>query len=401
MKKTMALLMTGGFVVAGACSAPEDFNWVRCNPDPFDVVDGCKGQEADAGTDAADAGEDGDLGLDATASNDDSTSCNGGAGRCVPLPEGGEQQAGLWSKEPIALWVGPPPKAGDPPLVCPPGMVEQFRLYKDLVAPPAECEPCECGPSSGTCTELPASIEVRAATCAENGGMSVPFDGPAGWDGSCTSTNALPAGADCGGEPCAQSVVVSALPGPTTEAPCQPVKAVPDFTTKTEWGNTLLGCTANVDDDSCKSTEKSCVADPGLPYLQCVYRGGASAPEDCPINYRFAWYVGSPKDVIDDRGCDECACGPPEGGGCKASIRLYDDATCASQFEQGGLASGYEKCINVVAPGRALGAKAITDLEFVPGACTTGGGLPSGLAAEDVERAVTFCCIGPFYLDLN
>ncbi|WP_170319464.1 hypothetical protein [Polyangium spumosum] len=397
----MALLFTVGFVVVGACSAPEEFGLVECNPDPFAVYNRCVDPEPDAGTDAADAGDDGDLGLDATASNEDPTSCQGGAGRCVPVPEGGEQQAGLWSKEPIALLVATTPKKGDPPLVCPPGMVEQFRLHADLDAPPAECEPCECGPSSGTCTELPASIEVRAGTCAESGVMSVPFDGPAGWDGSCTSANALPAGADCGGEPCAQSVVVSALPGPTTEEPCQPVKATPDFTTKTEWKTAMLGCTANLDDDSCNSTKKSCVADPGLPYLQCVHREGTFSPEDCPMNYRFAWYVGSPEDVIDDRGCEDCACGPPEGGGCKASIRLYNDEACTSQFEQGGLASGYEKCINVVTPGRAIGAKAITDLEYVPGACASGGGTPRGLAAEDASRAVTFCCLYSLYIDIQ
>ncbi|MDI1478591.1 hypothetical protein [Polyangium sp. y55x31] len=213
--------------------------------------------------------------------------------------------------------------------------------------------------------------------------------------------NALPAGADCGGEPCAQSVVVSPLPGPTTEEPCQLVKAAPDFTTKTEWKTAVLGCTANLDDDSCGSREKSCVADPGPEYLHCVHRGGEFTLEDCPLNYRYAWYVGYPKDVADDRACEACACGPVVGSGCVGSVRLYNDAACASEFEKGGLASGYEKCINIVAPGRALGAKAITDLAYVPGECLSSGGTPTGAATRNAIGAVTFCCLGPFYLDIN
>jgi len=394
---TIWAMLVGG-AITSACTVAPDAAWDDCDPDPrYPTGKLC----VDAGADAAADASDEDAGLGTPGSDPQSTSCQTGGGRCVPVPSGGEH-AGLWSEVPIALWVGPAPKEGDPPLQCPGDTSsEKFRLYSDLVAPPAECEPCECGPSSGTCTDLPASIEVRAGVCGEAGAMSVPFDGPAGWDGSCTSTNALPAGADCGGEPCAQSILISALPGPTTEEPCSPVEPVPDFATKTEWKTAVLGCSANVDDDSCRSRDESCVADPGPEYLHCVFRAGEYTLEECPRNYRYAKYVGYPKDAVDDRGCEACACGPPEGSGCLASLRLYSNPGCSAQFEQSSISSNGEKCTDIHPPGRAIAAKSIEDMAYMPGECASTGGTPTGAAFRDVTGAVTFCCIWPFYIDIN
>ncbi len=376
----LSVLLSLGLVVA-SCTAAPSFAPGECDPDSYFPVPEC----IDAGTDAGDAG------TDAEAETDDAgqSACTG---RCVPVPSG---NAGYWTEMAISLFVAAP---GALPTECPPGTSsEKFRLFADLDAPAAECAACECG-ASGACSGLPENMEIRAGACGEMGAASLPFDGPAGWDGSCTSENALPAGAQCGGEPCAQSVWVSPLPGPTSES-CTPKSETPAFTKKTDWKLAGLACMANTNDDACYSDggTEYCVSDPGPGWLQCIVREGVDVP--CPDNYLYARYEMFPEDgVIDDRGCANCECGEPAGGGCTASIRLYDDAACASQSEQNGLQSPYDQCVNILPVGHALAAKAITDLAYVPGSCETSGGTPTGSAVRDVTRAVTFCCLHPFYL---
>ncbi|MDC0749321.1 hypothetical protein [Polyangium mundeleinium] len=142
--------------------------------------------------------------------------------------------------------------------------------------------------------------------------MSLPFSGPAGWDGSCTSTNALPAGASCGGELCAQSVRASVLPGPTSES-CAPKSAAPSFTTKRVWKLGAHACMANTNDDTCgeSATRRYCVADPGPEFLFVVHGQGVQEP--CPDNYNHQRHEMYPEEPIDDRGCEACECGAPKG----------------------------------------------------------------------------------------
>jgi hypothetical protein len=100
---------------------------------------------------------------------------------------------------------------------------------------------------------------------------------------------------------------------------------------------------------------------------------------------------------IDHRGCGECQCGAPVGSGCLASLRFYDDAACGSQFATNPISSSDPQCVKIIPPGRAIGAKAITDLAYVPGSCSASGGEPTGAASPDPINAVTFCCLYPFY----
>ena len=313
------------------------------------------------------------------------------------MPSG---NAGYWSEVAVSLLVYPPNAMAEPP-TCPEGAkAEKWRLFAELDAPAAACEPCECGPSTGACKALPEKIEIRAGACGESGAESLPFDGPAGWDGSCTSDNALPAGAQCGGEPCAQSVWVSPLPGPTNEEGCSPKSETPAFTKTREWKLAGLACMNNTDDDACAPDDagtRYCVSDPGPGWLQCVVREGADAP--CPDNYNWDRYEMYPEDaLIDERDCEECACGPPWGSACTASFHLYEGPLCSSQSEQFGLLSPDDQCHDTVPPGHAIAGKAITDLEYVPGTCAATGGAPKGEAKKDMTRAVTFCCLYPFYL---
>ena len=283
------------------------------------------------------------------------------------------------------------------PAKCPDEVpFEKYRRYADLVAPPAQCEPCPCPPSEGTCSGLSPAIEVRAGTCAENGAPSLSFDGPAGWDGSCTSTNALPAGMQCGDEPCAQSVWTAPLPGPTSES-CPVTSVQPAFTKpKAEWLTAGLACEVKELDGACDPDEKRCVRELPYPWLLCVALKGENA---CPGNYTYAKFLMYGEEPIDERGCNACACGgDPMGGACLASMKLYNDAACTLQFIEQPISSVADECENVFPAGRALGAKSITDLAYMPGTCAATGGEPRGEVKVDPTDAVTFCCLAPFDL---
>jgi hypothetical protein len=80
-------------------------------------------------------------------------------------------------------------------------------------------------------------------------------------------------------------------------------------------------------------------------------------------------------------------------------VRLYDDSACQSQFSVNDLSSSGGQCINLFPAGKAIGAKAITDLSYTAGTCKPFGGEPGGKAYEDPkepEDIVTFCCRAPF-----
>ncbi|MDI1432826.1 hypothetical protein [Polyangium sorediatum] len=293
----------------------------------------------------------------------------------------------------MLLWVGP---ASDMPAFCPKEVpYEKYRRYSGLVAPPATCESCSCEKPEGTCSGLPASIEIRTNACEQSGGMSVPFDGPAGWDGSCTSEAALPAGAQCGGQPCAQYVGASALPGPIEEG-CAVTAETPAFTKERSWLLGGLACEVEELDGACPESRR-CMQDLSLPWLQCVALTGEHT---CPGNYSYARFVMFDKEPVDDRGCNACTCGAPEDGLCVASLHVYEDPACALQSTevQVPLASTDTGCGKILPAGRAVGSKAITDLTYVPGTCSASGGEPIGEAREDMNTAVTFCCTYPFAL---
>lgn len=382
------LLGAIGAFALGACSAPPFVGVDQCAPGaPFPEPE-C----------IPDAGSDADAGEEASAPQ---SIC---AGRCAPVAVGGTKP-GLWHEPPISLWIGPPELV---PSCCPGAKGckdksadvpnDKFRLFGELVAPPAACEPCECGASEGTCTGLPESIEIRTGPCGQGGVTSLPFDGPAGWDGSCSSEGALPAGAKCpagSNTPCAHTVRASPLPGPATES-CPPTSAAPTFTKETSWEIAALACHGNTREDDCNNPSAYCINDPGLAWLQCVYREGKH--DDCPANYpwNFTFYPPTP---IDDRGCEACSCGAPVGSGCLATMRIYDDGVCGQQASVNALSSFEEQCIGIQPPGRVLGAKSITDLEYLPGTCEATGGKPIGSVEADKENAVSFCCLSFFDIE--
>ncbi|MDI3286662.1 hypothetical protein [Polyangium sp. 15x6] len=381
-----------GLAVVEACSAPPSYNRGECDPEALEPSPACR---SDAGADAdADAGGGSDEPDAAQAT------CSDGLGRCVPEPS--SESAGDWPRTTMLLWYGPRELA---PANCDEArklggygddveFFEKYRRFAYLDAPPAACE-CSCPASEGSCTKLPETIEVRAGTCAENGAPALPFGGPAGWDGSCTSANALPAGADCGGEPCAQSVYASPLPGPTSEA-CPSITKPAAFTKTTDWRWIGLACEAKEREGRCETSTHRCMYDLPYPFLQCVALRGIHAK--CPGNYdRYDPIYLYGEVPIDTRGCTTCECGgSPVGSGCIGNLRFYSDGACTVGANTVDVASFDEQCTNVFPPGRALGSKAITDLAYIPGLCLATGGEPTGAASEDFADAVTFCCLPPF-----
>lgn len=381
-----AVVASGGLTLAlDGCTVAPDTYIAECDPDPLFPSKYCPG---DAGSDADaadDASQDGP-GVDPQAH------CTG---RCVPAPSGSE--AGFWSEVPLLVWIGP---ADEVPSECPKEVApnEKFRRFADLIAPPASCDLCGCEKSEGTCTGLPEEIRVQAGTCGQSGIETLPFDGPVGWDGSCSSADALPEGAKCpagSSSFCAQSIWASALPGPTSEGCAVTVTPAPKFNVETRWNLAALACHANTREDDCASDSQYCVNDLPLPWSQCVWRAGLH--EECPGDYSFVRYWTYIGKVIDDRKCNACECGAPVGSACLGTLRLYDDAACTSEFEKLSMSSYGEKCVTMQPPGRALGAEAITDLTYKPGTCVASGGEPTGEAKADETDAVTFCCLPPFY----
>jgi hypothetical protein len=87
------------------------------------------------------------------------------------------------------------------------------------------------------------------------------------------------------------------------------------------------------------------------------------------------------------------------GSACLATLRLYDDGACGSQFIQVGLGSNKAQCTDIINAGGAIGSKAITDLHYMPGTCEASGGTPEGKAEPNPETAVTFCCLPLFDIE--
>jgi hypothetical protein len=295
---------------------------------------------------------------------------------------------------PAPLWIG---KAEDAPETCVP-YVGAFgsRRFADLVSPPAECDACTCE-AQGTCTGAPGKISVRAGTCDQEGATAIDASDPAGWDGSCTTTNAIPADAKCNGVPCAQSIAASAMPGPSDET-CVGSGGIPSATLPaTRWATVALSCAASApaEDSTCVAPSLACTNKLPAGWRHCIYRRGI---HDCPAEsaYTDARFVVYDENAVKEgRSCSACSCGAPVGGACVGQLRMYADGACSQLVEQGPVSSLDGGCSNMTVPGAAVGSKEIAGLGYVPGTCAATGGEPKGKATPDPEGAATWCCLKP------
>jgi hypothetical protein len=379
-----SILISAAFVVTGifsvnACSAPPSVDIAECAPNPLETSSRCA-KPIDAGTDAeSDANEEVDA-------DDARVACTSKGGECVTLHEDGN---GFEWEGPDPVWFG---AAKDAPTECPFDGKIHLARYSGLHAPPLDCASCECEEATGICTGVPNSISVGTTACTP-GGTSTPFDGPDGWDGSCTNANGITAGAQCppgSGTPCVQSIAWSALPGPENEACAVKVHPVPGFNgTTTSWETAAIGCVSTMARDLCNNGNEVCRPAALQNWFQCVWRSGE---HECPANFTHSRRVMYEHEPKDSRSCSACSCGEPVGGSCTANFSIYKDSSCMSTIGIQSISSSMSDCDPIFPAGQAIGSKSITDHDYVPGLCAASGGEPIGEAVEDKGTATTICC---------
>ncbi len=92
--------------------------------------------------------------------------------------------------------------------------------------------------------------------------------------------------------------------------------------------------------------------------------------------------------TLDDRGCDACTCGAPQGLSCTpGDVDIYDSDNC-NDFAQtiGASCSETSGAIDLLSGSYRLNAGVVSG----QGTCTAGGGQPNG--AVTGEKPVTICC---------
>lgn len=307
---------------------------------------------------------------------------------------------------PQPLWVGA--RAEDPG--CPPE-IGAFgdRRFNDLEVPAPGCPACVCGPIEGSCSPRPNSIMVRADFCEVLQSYTTDFSAPENWDGSCTSINAIPAGAECpagSGIPCAKSIYTSALLDPVEG--CEPIaapvpKARADAASSSiptpnahsdspRWSTDVLSCNATPLDLACPDHDSTRFAVLPGGWRHCV-RHEEKGIHECPNGSKYKDQVIAYSDTgyVDTRQCTECGC-KAGGGTCYGTFNVYEDEQCTKFVNGATLNSDTYECTNFK-PGQAVGSKELVDLTYVPGKCEPTGGLAIGTVVKNDDEAVTWCCL--------
>jgi hypothetical protein len=303
--------------------------------------------------------------------------------QCVP-------RAGADWTGPVLLWTG---AEADAPL-CPSLAGNFLKTYTGHADPkPPTCGACACKEPDGSCA-LPATLTASSAPCPGTapGAVHTSFDPPAGWSGTCTAANAIPAGALCGGVPCVRSVTIAPLT--LSNDTCEPIQ--PDgYQSPATWGRFALACSGEMISGRCASIgDGVCVRPaPGPEFTQCVFRHVALAEVDgvgCDPGYpeKSVFYEGFADFA---QACEPCTCEPATGSTCTGSIALFKDAACGVPLLGPVIPidSTGSKCFDLPA-GSPLGSKQVNETSYLHGACAPSGG---GLKPEASPVYPTiFCC---------
>jgi hypothetical protein len=285
-------------------------------------------------------------------------------GECVEAPGG-------WSG-PTWLWFGPKEQA-------PACEGESFyEGYGDFVSA-GLCEACTCQPPTGSCA-LPSQLTMSTKACNLPGGSTSSFDAPAEWNGQCDGSTQVPPGV-------AHSLTVA--PIEMVEHGCMvgppiPAKVIPMVGTTFARACHGRGWSACGD-----QTNAACIPDDAAPppgFRLCAFkfedvkcRPGTSFTER---------YVFSDEA---EEGCVDCACGPPEGSVCKATVSMYENGQCGGPpLLQLPISSVDPVCVDIAPPGQALGSKSAGPTTYVPGTCQPTGGQGNGKITP--VTPATFCC---------
>ncbi|WP_437659246.1 hypothetical protein [Sorangium sp. So ce1182] len=366
------------------------FSWVGCSGDaivhgPCQPQEyghpGCPWPEEGGGGAGGEGGSGGEGGTGGAGSGGDETAC---AGDCIP-------PAPLGWFGPALLWYGPPDQEPDCPAAAPNLGYEGFA---DLAPAPFACAACLCDPpdAAAASCQLPAGWSAHAsAWCDETpGAVETAFAAPEAWDGGCTAVNAIPAGQDCGGQPCVQSLSIDA-PAVTVTAACTPrVDEPPPPARLDPWQTRARACLPGAYTE-CPGDRSTCMPSPEQPgvtppggFLTCIFHEGDVTCTD-PYLDRHVFYGGAD----DTRSCSECACGEPEGASCTIMASVYSDGACAKTLVSAVVSSTTPFC-GVTPPGVGLGSKSAAVVAVDPGACAPSGGEPVGELLPAAPS--TFCC---------
>lgn len=241
-----------------------------------------------------------------------------------------------------------------------------FVGLTDVVAPDATCE-CECGLPMG-------------AVCA---GGAVERYSSAGCPGSPLETVSVEPG--CNDLTGSWSVLSGSFyfQAPiVTGGSCEPLSSV--VTEPAAFATRNVACAGAFVGTGCASGEL-CVPEPTGAFAPqwCVWQSGEHAcPADGPYVDQVLLYQG----LLDERGCEECTCAPPEGScvGTTATLSVENDCMGAAA---GTLSA--DACVNALGAGPAANA-----ISHNP------GGLPSGCAPNEPaptgevipSMPITLCC---------
>lgn len=287
-------------------------------------------------------------------------------GECLPL---GPNE---WTK-PELLWIGAEADAPACPASAP---IRNDQFHADLVAP-VTCGACTCAPSTGACS-LPTSIKAYNKPLCSSSVSPTSYDPPAGWGGTCTAANAIPAG---------QIQSVSIAPLMLTDNGCAPIEPM-NVQEPATWSTYVLVCsgaqTACGVDTTCAP-----IPPPDSGFRQCISQKGEPKVLECPKTYpdRHVVYDG----VDDQRVCSPCTCGTPAGGKCAGSISFFNDGACSTGPILTLTATSDAIACGSVPLGSALGSKAAGPVTYTPSTCEASGGVPAD-TAKLVGPSI-FCCL--------
>ncbi|MDC3960750.1 hypothetical protein KEG38_43255 [Polyangium jinanense] len=318
----------------------------------------------------------GDAGSEASADGE-SALC---PGDCAPKPPD------AW-KGPVHVAIGAAISLAECPASLP------NVVFEGQAAPepwPLVCPTCSCDAPLESC-ELPTTWTVSSAPCNDPGsGVKTNLDPSAGWDGTCTTEDAIAAGKLCGGAPCVQSIAVSR---PVLEQqPCVPHVDEPEFELPRFSGGpfatSVRACATDVQWPSCSDSALCVPQETG--FSVCISHSG---DETCPEgwNDKHVFY-----DAVDDlRFCEPCTCGLPKGGVCEIRYRIFDDSACSSELIAIKLSSAGDPnpCQDFSVAGVALASRTAEVLTYEPGACEPMGGTVAGEVV--LSQPTTFCCLTP------
>ena len=260
-----------------------------------------------------------------------------------------------------AAWKGPVAFLEDGQTECR-GAFPTFVLAgeSDLLGADAVCA-CACDDPAGQTCPAPTLHQHNTDDCTPPNAGSMPML-------TCSSVISPP--------PTAESMSIDADIPTGGSCAAVPTVDVPVMSSKAR-----MLC-ASVELESCG--EGLCAAPPGAGYDRrlCIYAAG---DVECPTAQGWVEKVVVFESVEDDRACEPCTCGDPEGGACEGMSAVYSLNMCQNlkaEIPHDG------SCVDLGSAG--YGSIDLDTPQVVGGQCAPGAVAPIG--AVTGLQPTTVCC---------